>query len=104
VRLAVEVAFTEETYPFIVPEVNGRLGVTVDVPDTATSGVCTIAITGTVASNQETWVWRVPPPVVTVLQVLEVLRYTWDFLSIDFVHNRYRSGPSFLGGFVPLRL
>lgn len=66
VRFVIEVALTQETHPFIIPEAHKLLEVTVDVSDAAIFDVHTIAVTGAVASNQEARVWRISPPVVTV--------------------------------------
>ena len=104
VRHVIKVALALETHPLIVPETHEFLRVAVNVSDTAPFNVHPITITSAVASNQEVLVWRVFSPVVTVFQVLKVLRYARNFLSVNFIHNRHRSGSSFSGCFVPLLL
>ena len=101
-----KVTLAEGTYLFIVPELNGLLRVAVRGSNAlaAYSSIRTITIASALASGQETLVWRVPSPVVTVFQVLKVLRYTRDFLKVSPVHNRHRGGPSLFRGLVPLFL
>lgn len=104
VRLVAQKSHSQETHPFIVPEPQEILGIAVNVFNATIFDIRTGAIASAVASHEKIWVRRVFPPVITVLEVLKVFRYAWDFLAVYFINNRHRSRPSFAGCFVPLFL
>lgn len=79
--------FTLETHLFVVLGPHELLRVTIDMSNAAVANVRAIAILDTVTSNQETLVWCVPSPVVTVFQILKVRRHTGDFLAVNFVYD-----------------
>jgi hypothetical protein len=86
---------------FVIPEPRD---VTVNVFGAAIFGIHTRAITSAGASDEKIFVWRVPSPIVTMFEILEVLWYAWDVLAVDFIDNCHRGGSDISGFFVPLRL